>query len=82
MEVDFVLYGTDTFFVFEVKNSNRIQLEDLRGIRAFSDDYPEAISVILYRGNERFKTGNTLVIPVSDFLMQLDPKKGIATAIE
>jgi len=82
MEVDFVLYGTDTFFAFEVKNSTRIRPEDLRGIKAFSDDYPEATCGILYRGNERFKTGNTLVIPVSDFLICLDPLKGIADAIE
>jgi predicted AAA+ superfamily ATPase len=81
MEVDFVLYGGDTFCAIEVKNSSRIRPEDLRGLKAFTDDYPEAQAVILYRGKERLKLGNVSAVPVEEFLRSLDPEKDIGEAI-
>lgn len=42
IEVDFVLYGPREFVAIEVKNSKHIRPDDLRGLRAFKEDYPEA----------------------------------------
>ncbi len=52
-EVDFVVYGKGSFHAFEVKNSATVRARDLRGLRTFLEDYPEAEARLLYRGEER-----------------------------
>jgi predicted AAA+ superfamily ATPase len=74
-EVDFVVYGQDTFIALEVKNTARVRPEDLRGLRTFCADYPEAAGVLLYRGDHRQKEGNILCVPVEEFLKNLDTGK-------
>jgi len=49
-------------------------MEDLRGLKAFCGDYPEATAIFLYRGEYRQKEGNILCVPVEEFL-NLAPKK-------
>src|SRR5512133_771958 len=71
-EVDFVLYGNTHFFAIEVKNSVRVRPEDLRGLKAFMKDYPEAKPVLLYRGTEKIVIDTILCIPVTEFLLSLD----------
>jgi uncharacterized protein len=71
-EVDFVLYGNTHFFAIEVKNSVRVRPEDLRGLKAFMKDYPEAKPVLLYRGTEKIAIDDILCIPVTEFLLSLD----------
>jgi predicted AAA+ superfamily ATPase len=77
LEVDFVIYGTGRFYAIEVKNSSRVRLEDLRGLKAFLHDYPESVPVLLYRGKERYKEGNILCLPVEPFLLNLIPGRPI-----
>lgn len=72
-EVDFVVYGESTFLALEVKNSNRIQSADLRGLAAFQSDYPEARCVLLYRGTERRMEKGILCLPIETFLRRVDP---------
>jgi predicted AAA+ superfamily ATPase len=72
-EVDFVLYGGDSFYAVEVKNSNKVRPEDLRALKTFSGDYPECVCLLLYRGQERLKIGNVLCIPCEEFLRGLIP---------
>ena len=74
-EVDFVIYGQDCFVALEVKNTSRVRIEDLRGLKAFCADYPEATGMLLYRGQHRQKEGNILCVPVEEFLKSLNPKK-------
>ncbi len=76
-EVDFVLYGKDTFCAIEVKNTARIQSKMLKGLVAFKEDYPEAQACLLYRGKERLKIKNILCMPCEEFLMNLKPDKPI-----
>lgn len=71
LEVDFIIYGPDTFHAIEVKNSGRIRPEDLRGLKAFMQEYPEATPVILYRGNERIEIEGIMCINVTEFLFRL-----------
>ena len=76
-EVDFVVYGQDTFCAIEVKNSLRIYPKMLKGLIAFKQDYPEAQICLLYRGNERLKIKGVLCLPCEDFLRTLTPENPI-----
>ena len=67
-EVDFVLYGGNTFTAVEVKNAKVINPVDYNGLISFGDDYPEASLVLLYRGSILMKHKNILVVPVEMFL--------------
>lgn len=73
VEVDFIIYGDSGLFAVEVKNSNRIRPEDLRGLKVFADDYPQAKRYFLYRGKERMLVEGILCLPCEEFLMTLRP---------
>ncbi len=77
VEVDFILYGQDTFLAIEVKNSDKINNKMLKGLIAFQEDYPEAQALLLYRGNERLLINNTLCLPCGQFLRNLVPGQPI-----
>jgi predicted AAA+ superfamily ATPase len=76
-EVDFVVYGPTGFWAIEVKNAQRVDRKDLRGLRSFVDDYPESRPILLYRGAERLSIEGILCVPCEDFLRQLTPGRGI-----
>ena len=80
-EVDFVVYGDDGFFAFEVKNAQTLRPADLRGITAFMKDYPEATPCILYRGSQRFRRNGILCLPLEQFLIDLHPQKSLDHAL-
>jgi len=73
VEVDFILYGQDTFWAIEVENSAKINSKMLKGLTAFQEDYPEAQTLLLYRGGERLSINNTLCLPCEEFLLSLIP---------
>lgn len=73
-EVDFIIYGQSMFIAIEVKNASRVRIEDLRGLKTFCTDFPEATPILLYRGEHRQKEGNILCLPVDEFLKNIDPE--------
>lgn len=77
VEVDFVVYGPNGFWAIEVKNSDRIKPSDLRSLQNFSEDYPEAKLIFLYRGKKRLLINNVLCIRCDEFLKNLEPNKEI-----
>ena len=77
VEVDFVLYGEAGFWAVEVKNARDVKREDLRGLKAFRQDYPECEPLLLYRGRERLRMEDVLCLPVEDFLRGLAPGRGL-----
>ena len=77
VEVDFVVYGTGGLQAFEVKNASRVDASDLRGLRAFREDYPEAQAALLYRGEERLRIGGIWCLPAEDFLRRMVPTGGL-----
>jgi len=77
VEVDFILYGEETFVAIEVKNTAKIHKKMLKGLQAFREDYPEATAILLYRGDERLLLNDILCIPCADFLLQMVPGKSI-----
>jgi uncharacterized protein len=72
-EVDFVLYGPVGFHALEVKNTAQVRSIDLRGLRAFGEDYPEATRWLIYRGKERFLRDGVICVPAEEFLRALRP---------
>ncbi|MBF0410313.1 MAG: ATP-binding protein [Candidatus Riflebacteria bacterium] len=73
VEVDFVIYGGESFFAIEVKNSSKVFPNDLRSLKTFKEDYPQAQTYLLYRGKERLKMGDINCMPVDEFLLALKP---------
>ena len=72
-EVDFVIYGETGFFALEVKHAQRFDSTDLRGLKAFREEYPEAETALIYRGNERRRVDDIWCIPAQEFLSGLNP---------
>lgn len=61
-EVDFVLYGEKGFFAFEVKRTAKVSISNLKGLKAFMSDYPEAKCYVAYGGGEEvYKEGITFL---------------------
>lgn len=76
-EVDFVVYGTDVFVAIEVKRSRNVHNTDLRALKAFQEDYPEASACLLYMGKEEIKINDVLCLPCDTFLTKLHPQDPI-----
>lgn len=74
-EVDFILYGEKYFFAIEVKNTNNAYNIDLKSLKTFCKDYPEAKPLVLYRGQEKLMKDNILFWPVEEFLLNLFPNQ-------
>jgi len=74
-EVDLIVYGRDTFSAIEVKNTAKLNSKMVKGLIAFKEDYPEAETCLLYRGEERRKLKNILCIPCEEVLLNLHPDK-------
>ena len=79
-EVDFVVYGTTGLWAFDVMNADRVRPADLRGLKSFGDEYPEARRILLYRGQERLVRRDVLCVPVEEFLPGLNPEQGLEDA--
>ena len=76
-EVDFVVYGETGLQAFEVKNAARVHSRDLRALRAFREDWPEAETAMLHRGPERSRIDGVWCLPVQDFLRRMAPDRGL-----
>lgn len=72
-EVDFVVYGDGCFAAIEVKNSDKVDRTDLRALRSFAEDFPEARRILLYRGVDRLLIDGVLCLPCEAFLRALSP---------
>lgn len=76
-EVDFVVYGEDVFVAIEVKRSRNVHHTDLRALKAFKEDYPQAQVCLLYMGAEEIKISDVLCLPCDTFLRRLHPQAPI-----
>lgn len=74
-EVDFVVYGRETFDAIEVTSATRVRPADLSGLRSFHEDYPSARRTLLYRGRERLETEGIRLIPIAEYLGEIVPGK-------
>ncbi|MDO8834304.1 MAG: hypothetical protein Q7V01_01855 [Vicinamibacterales bacterium] len=60
-----------------MKHATRVRPEDLRALRAVAQDFPEAETLLLYRGTERLVIDGILCEPVDQFLRNLRPDTGL-----
>ena len=77
-----MVYGARGVQAFEVKNASRVEAKDLRGLRAFREDYPEAQAALLYRGRDRLRMGGIWCLPVEEFLRRVVPGRGVLDWLE
>jgi predicted AAA+ superfamily ATPase len=75
VEVDFVVFGEQGLWAIEVKNSQHVHPGDLTGLKNFKKDYPEAKTLLLYRGEETLMKKDILCIPVEEFLRKVKPNE-------
>ena len=80
LEVDFVIYTPSEFVAIEVKNAAKVRAEDLAGLKAFRDDYPECRTVLLNRGRQQTMIDGILVAPTERFLKELVPHQPLPDA--
>jgi len=76
-EVDFVVYGPEEFSAIEVKHSAVVRPRDLRPLKSFGKDYPEAKLRLVYRGEERREIDGILCLPCEDYLKGIHPGTGL-----
>ncbi|MBI5213003.1 MAG: ATP-binding protein [Nitrospirae bacterium] len=70
-EIDFVVYGKELFMAIEVKNAITIHPQDIRALKAFGEDYPEAKRFLIYRGKEKILRDGIRIEPAGEFLTGL-----------
>jgi len=75
VEVDFVVYGPLGLWAIEVKNNKNPTFEDLKSLKSFAEDYPEAKCILVYRGNQPMKIDEITCLPVNEFLISLKPNQ-------
>ncbi len=71
-EVDFILYGEKGFKAIEVKRSANIRESDLKNLRTFRSDYPEADAYLFYGGTDERNFDGIKALPTESALLQLD----------
>ncbi|MDE3045304.1 MAG: ATP-binding protein [Verrucomicrobiota bacterium] len=73
LEVDFIIYGPKGFWAIEVKRGKDVHSADLKGLRAFREEYNQAMPLLLYLGKERLQIDGITCLPLEPFLLQLRP---------
>lgn len=70
-EVDFIIYGPHGFHAFEIKRSSQIKTKELKGLKNFGSDYPEAKLHMLFLGDREEYHNNITVRPLEKTLNEL-----------
>lgn len=78
-EVDFVIYGPNGLYAFELKRSATITSKSLKGLKTFGEDYPEAQLYIVFSGKQKEYYGNITAIPLTEILLELPKLIGATT---
>lgn len=71
-EVDFIAYGPKGFIAIEVKLRDRYDISDLKGLKQFKEDYPQATCYLLYLGEQKRITEDIQILPFLKAIQQLD----------
>jgi hypothetical protein len=78
---DFVVYGPEKLYAFEVKNTAVLRPKDFHGLAAFKIDYPQAQTALLYRGNAQSAPQGILCVPCDTFPKKVNPLKPLLDGI-
>lgn len=73
VEVDFILYGKNALFAFEIKHSQTIHSKMLTGLKHFKQDYPMAKCYLLYLGQQTlYLPDDITAMPFAEALLALE----------
>lgn len=77
-EVDFVLYGPKNFLAIEVKRSKFVNSTDLKSLKLFLEDYPEAKAYMVYGGDKKlFLENGVECLGIEGFFKDLSKILGV-----
>jgi predicted AAA+ superfamily ATPase len=76
-EVNFVVYGREGIWAYEVKHAGTVRTRDLRGLKTFRKDYPGARASLVYRGREKLEVDGIPCIPCEEFLRGIVPHEDL-----
>ncbi len=79
LEVDFIIYGPQGFWAIEVKRNAQLSPSDVKGLKAFKEEYPEAECFVVYGGSRLEWYRDILCIPVEEFLRSIKLKETLFT---
>ncbi len=71
IEIDFIVYGENGLFAFELKSTRHIRNKDFSALKIFKKDYPIAQCYLIYTGDYAEQHGDVRVLPIRDALFQL-----------
>ncbi|MBW2304737.1 MAG: ATP-binding protein [Deltaproteobacteria bacterium] len=71
-EVDLIIEEEENLFAVEIKTMRRVKKADLRGLRSFCKDYPQAIPMCVSICDRPYTAGEIPVLPWRDFFHELD----------
>ncbi len=77
LEVDFVIYGPKGFWAIEVKRSANLGPDDIRALKSFKEEYPEATCLIVSTVKRRENYRGLPILPIEEFLLGISPEKPI-----
>jgi len=70
-EIDFIAYGKNGFYAFEIKLGSTFSPTWTRALQSFAKDYPEAKLYLLYLGTQTHYYKNITIIPFEKVLTTL-----------
>jgi uncharacterized protein len=76
-EVDFVVHGPAGLWAIEVKHTTTVRPQDLRSLRAFGEDFPEARRRLVYRGREPLEVDGIRCLPCERYLLDMVPGEAL-----
>lgn len=79
VEVDFIVDGPEGLYAIEIKHANIVHDHDLRGLKHFCTDYPEATPLLLYTGDHALLKQGIRCLPIDSFLKFLIPGQLLGT---
>lgn len=71
LEVDFIVYGANGLFAFELKSSAYFDRKDLKCLQAFRKDFPIAKCFLIYAGQNEEVHDGIIVLPITVVLRKL-----------
>lgn len=77
LEVDFIIYGPTGFWAIEVKRTPNLGPDDVKGLLAFKEEYPEAKCLIVTLSDRKEIYRGFPVVPVREFLLGITPEHPI-----
>ncbi len=71
-EVDLVIEEEGELIAVEIKSSRQVRQADLRGLKSFLKDYPQAKPLCISTCERPYLAGNIPILPWKEFFEELD----------